>query len=401
MRQFFILLFLIMTSFRVCAQPATEVITLTGTLYETATIHTKNAEYEVASLPFILTLKQEDIPQTITIISPNYTYQPIYIRKYSKAEFREARQSGDDISRSYVVKAEKNVILQQPTVVYVQQNVVASEVKKEENKKEKPMSDVDDVGQAVPAHAANHTFAVIVANEKYQETGNVSYAMNDGEMFRTYCTNILGIPKENVKYRENATYNNMKSDLAWLKKVCDVYKGDCSIVVYYAGHGVPDEQSKEGALLPVDGNPMDMTTTIPISRLYASLAAMPSQQTVVFLDACFSGAGRDGKMLSQARGVTIKAKTNKPMGNMIVISSASGDETAYPYSEKGHGLFTYFLLKKLKQSKGDVSIQNLFDYVKEEVEKQSIVVNGKLQTPTLSASDAMKNKCGTLKIIIE
>ena len=259
-------------------------------------------------------------------------------------------------------------------------------------------SDVDDLEQVVSAHTASNTFAIIFANEKYQETGNVSYAMNDGEMFRTYCTQLLGIPKENTRYRENATYNNMKSDMTWLAKVCDTYKGDCSIIVYYAGHGVPDEQSKEGALLPSDGNPMDMTTTIPISQFYASLAAMQSHQTLVLLDACFSGTGRDGKMLSQARGVSIKAKTNKPNGNMVVISSATGDETAYPYSDKKHGLFTYFLLKKLKQTKGETTIQELYDYVSGEVGKKSIVVNGKSQTPTLSISDAMKEHWQTLRL---
>lgn len=400
MMKYLFMLFFVLVGIPISAQPATEVITLTGTLYENATIHTKGSVYKITSLPFKLTLRQEDIPQTINITSTNYTYQSIYVRKYTKAEFREARQCGDEIRRTYLVKSEKNEVAQSPKIVYVQSNAVAPApvVEENEGKRDKMTSDVDDLEQVVSAHTASNTFAIIFANEKYQETGNVSYAMNDGEMFRTYCTQLLGIPKENIRYRENATYNNMKSDMTWLAKVCDTYKGDCSIIVYYAGHGVPDEQSKEGALLPSDGNPMDMTTTIPISQFYASLAAMQSHQTLVLLDACFSGTGRDGKMLSQARGVSIKAKTNKPNGNMVVISSATGDETAYPYSDKKHGLFTYFLLKKLKQTKGETTIQELYDYVSGEVGKKSIVVNGNSQTPTLSISDAMKEHWQTLRL---
>ena len=111
----------------------------------------------------------------------------------------------------------------------------------------------------------------------------------------------------------------------------------------------------------------------------------------MLLDACFSGANRDGEMLASARGVAIKAKQNVPQGNLVVLSAAQGDETAYPYKEKGHGMFTYFLLKKLKDTKGDVAFGELADYVTSEVMKQSVVVNGKIQTPLVSPSNEVKD----------
>jgi hypothetical protein len=37
-----------------------------------------------------------------------------------------------------------------------------------------------------------------------------------------------------------------------------------------------------------------------------------------------------------------------PQGNMVVFSAAQGDETAYPNNDEKHGMFTYFLLKKLQ-----------------------------------------------------
>ena len=67
-------------------------------------------------------------------------------------------------------------------------------------------------------------------------------------------------------------------------------------------------------------------------------------------------------------------------------ANLQGDETAYPYKEKGHGMFTYFLLKKLQESNGDASLGEIADYVIENVRKQSIVTNGKMQTPTLIPS---------------
>lgn len=46
-------------------------------------------------------------------------------------------------------------------------------------------------------------------------------------------------------------------------------------------------------------------------------------------------------------------------------------------------LFTYYLLKKLQETKGDVTLGELGDYIKTKVEQQSIVVNGKLQSPSM------------------
>ena len=71
---------------------------------------------------------------------------------------------------------------------------------------------------------------------------------------------------------------------------------------------------------------------------------------------------------------------------MVVLSAAQGDETAYPYKEKGHGIFTYYLLKKLQETKGNITFGQLADYVTLQVKKQSVVINGKIQTPTVSPS---------------
>ena len=105
------------------------------------------------------------------------------------------------------------------------------------------------------------------------------------------------------------------------------------------------------------------------------------------MDACFSGAVRNGGMLASARGVAIKAKQAVPQGNMLVLSAAQGNETAYPYKEKEHGLFTYHLLKKLQETKGEITMGALADYITSAVKKRSIVSNGKLQTPTIVHSN--------------
>ena len=60
--------------------------------------------------------------------------------------------------------------------------------------------------------------------------------------------------------------------------------------------------------------------------------------------------------------------------------------------EKGHGLFTYFLLKKLQETKGQITLGELVEYVTKQVKRQSVVINNKKQTPTVIPSAAMVDK---------
>lgn len=261
-----------------------------------------------------------------------------------------------------------------------------------EKPKEKPtvkptpqISDID-VGIPVSNIKSNNTFAVIIANENYEEVADVPFAHNDGEIFKQYCAKTLGIPEKNIRLKENATLNNINSCISWLKQVIDAYNGKARVIFYYAGHGISDENGKTVYLLPTDGLGSDVSTGYKLDDLYNSLGNLPSQSVTIFLDACFSGANRNGEMLASARGVAIKAKSSAPTGNMVVFSAAQGDETAYPYNEQQHGMFTYYLLKKIKETYGDVTYKELGNYVIDNVRKQSIVVNNKSQTPAVVPS---------------
>lgn len=262
----------------------------------------------------------------------------------------------------------------------------------------KPKSDVDIEIPIVKKSLGEKTFVVIIANENYQEVAKVPYTINDGEIFAEYCKKTLGIPETNISLVKDATANNMKREVRWLTQILQQYNGEAKAIVYYAGHGIPDESTKDAYLLPVDGYGDDPSTGYSLNELYKTLNEVPSKSTLVFLDACFSGANRDGSMLASARGVAIKAKPTAPIGNMIVFSAAQGDETAYPYKDKGHGLFTYYFLKKLQETKGDVTLGELSEYITDQVGKQSIVINRKSQTPNVSVSSSMQEDWKKMKI---
>lgn len=250
-----------------------------------------------------------------------------------------------------------------------------------------------DVDRNIPLAEGDNsnTFAVIIANENYKRESKVDYALNDGETFRQYCHQALGLPKSNVHCIKDATLNDFRAEMDWLSQVAEAYDGEARLIVYYAGHGVPDEKTRTSYLLPVDGYGSNVNTGYKLSEMYSSLSAYPAKSVMIFLDACFSGTERGGGMLASARGVALKAKPEQPKGNMIVISAASGDETAYKYDEKSHGMFTYFLLKKLQQSGAATTLGELADYLTTNVGRRSIVINMKSQTPTVSVSGSLSS----------
>ncbi len=258
-------------------------------------------------------------------------------------------------------------------------------------------SEVDkNIPQADTVNAK--TFAVIIANENYYSVAHVPMALHDGEVFGDYCKKTLGLPENNVRIYKDASYGVMIRAVREIREIASAYAGDIQIIFYYAGHGVPNESTKEAYLLPVDADAQQTEGCYSLNRLYDELGQTNANSCVVFLDACFSGAGREGDMLAEARGVALRAKASAPKGNMVIFSAASDDETALPYQDKGHGLFTYFLLKKLQDSKGHATLEELGNYITTNVQQQSVVVNHKRQTPSVVSSSSFDESWRSMRL---
>lgn len=245
-----------------------------------------------------------------------------------------------------------------------------------------------DVNIPVSTKKAENTYALIIANENYEFVDNVDYALHDGEIFKEYCIKTLGIPERQVLYAKNATSGMMNGEVEKLVKLANIDEG-ANIIVYYCGHGIPDENTNEAYLIPVDGKGANIVTCYSLNKLYTTLSATKAANITYFLDACFTGANREGSMLVAARGVAREAKKEVLSGNTVVFAAASQDETAMAYKEKTHGMFTYFLLKKLQDTKGDITYGELAEYIKKNVQKESILVNDKSQSPNIATSVAV------------
>lgn len=263
----------------------------------------------------------------------------------------------------------------------------------------KTISDVDiNIPQSSIKNA--NTFVLIFGIENYIESdiSNVDFALNDGAKFREYCLRTLGIPEQNIHYRSDATRNQLRSEIKWARNISEAYGKDANLIVYYSGHGMPDERTRRAYLLPADGIANDPESGYALSSLYEELGEMNFNSSLVLLDACFSGTKRNGEMLTASKGVAIKPSNEELFGNVAVLSATQGDDTAYPDEENGHGLFTYYLLKKLQESKGNVTIAELSDFISTNVKRASVVRNAKMQTPTVNYSSESSINLGNVNL---
>ena len=245
-----------------------------------------------------------------------------------------------------------------------------------------------DVDKNIPRNKPNpNLYGLVIGNEdytSYQPTlsseADVKYAKNDARIFKEYLIKTLGASEKNVEYLTNATSSQISRYLSKLEDIAEIKKGEAELIFYYSGHGYPHENTKDAYLIPVDVSASDLKEAIKLEDIYRKLTMHPSKRVLVFLDACFSGKGRSDGLLA-LKSVAIKPKEAPLKGNLVSLSSSSGVESSGIYQQEKHGLFTYFLLKKIKETKGEITLKELSDFLSQTVALESVVVNTKKQTP--------------------
>ena len=265
-----------------------------------------------------------------------------------------------------------------------------------------------DVDKDIPVNSFKNPnrYALVIGNENYSSRNsglnserNVAFAEVDASIFAEYAVNTLGVPKENLQLLVNATGGEINSQITRFTKLLNLTNGSGEFIFFYAGHGLPEEGTNVPYIVPVDGNYGNLAESgINLYEMYNDFTSTNASKVIVFMDACFSGGARDAGLVA-ARAVKIKPKKGDLKGNIVVYTATSAEQAAMPYTEKRHGLFTYFLLKKLKESNGKLTLGELGDYISNNVAKQSLLVNQKEQAPEIIISEELIDTWRTQKII--
>ncbi|MBI5204121.1 MAG: caspase family protein [Nitrospirae bacterium] len=188
---------------------------------------------------------------------------------------------------------------------------------------------------------------------------------------------------------ERATKSSIEKSLeAWRP---NKVKKDSRVIVYYSGHGAPEPKTGDAYIVPFDGDPNYLEDTgYPLKRLYDKLGKLQAAEVIVLLDSCFSGAGGRSVLAKGARPLVIMTEGIVLSQNMAVLSATQGTQISTSSPEKGHGVFTYYFLKALKDGKKDIA--EIYEYIKPLVEDEAKQINVQ-QSPSISPdSEKLKGR---------
>ena len=197
-------------------------------------------------------------------------------------------------------------------------------------------------------------------------------ATQEGVLFRKVFTRIL--------VNETATREE-------ILKAMDEFLGQAApedvVVVFLAGHGVSNPQTGTYFFLPHDAGMKTLTYHgIPLYALQEMCEQLSSHtnKLVLLLDTCHAGAmriGRRGLMWERDLGQLLAESLDKASGQYVLSASKPGEDSfedaswKLEDSDKGHGAFTYSLLRGLKGAAADsnkvVWLSDLFGHVSKEV----------------------------------
>lgn len=370
-------------------------IKLTGSIYENIVVSVgQTGRNEViSSLPYILEVSKNDLPMKLKFQSPSFIYYDIDV----------PQKPFDTTGHVYLVKMNETAMNlmnrnnRDGNVSNVQNlNPIQAEIIVPDNG-----IDINYGVNAAPVTGRKNdkTFALIISNEDYEMVSKVDNALSDGIAFKEYCLKTFGLPNENIRFCPNLTYGKMKKAISDMVDFAGIFDGEADLIIYYAGHGIPDNKTKDAFLMPVDADGRDADICFPLSGLYESLDNSNLNRCILFLDACFSGAQRGGDMIVAARGIKLKPKEVIPAGKTIVFSATSGDEAAYSHMEEKHGLFTYYLLSKFQETKGNCTLGELAEFLNKKVAVESRRINNVAQTPKVTVSPGLENNWKSIKMI--
>ncbi len=252
------------------------------------------------------------------------------------------------------------------------------------------VSDVDEP-PVVKSKPNKNAYAIIIGIERYrQKLPSADFATHDAEIVAEYLFNVMGYTKENVVILLNDKASKSDFDKYLGRWLSNNVEKDSSVFIYYSGHGAPNPNTGDAYLVPYDGDPSFIDDTgYSLQKLYGQLGRLPARDIIVVLDSCFSGAGGRSVLAKGARPLVMTLQNVLAIPeNVTVMAAASNKQISSTYEEKSHGLFTYFMLKGIKEANivkqnGSLAVSDLFTYVKPQVERIARKQYNNTQTPQL------------------
>ncbi len=204
--------------------------------------------------------------------------------------------------------------------------------------------------------------ALVIGNNDYKNLPKLATAVGDAEAVAMLLEDKYGFrvtKLTNATRREiTGTFNRLRQTLT---------KKD-NLLVYYAGHGILDEEADRGYWLPVDARRDDDSEWFSNTRLTGYLKAMSAQHVMVVADSCYSGNLTRVATASVRSGAERDAWMQRMNAKRSRTALTSGGlEPVLDQGGGGHSVFARAFLTALEENPEVLFGEELFDRLKGQV----------------------------------
>ncbi len=207
-----------------------------------------------------------------------------------------------------------------------------------------------DLSAPAPAEGGGENdAAIIIGIENYTYVDDIPGAIQNANDWYSWLTRTRKVPLGRVALlRDNdGTREGILSTI--LTTASKVGPGS-TLWLVFIGHGAPSKDGNDGLLLGVD----TMQTAdsvyargLPQSELFEALGQGTQEQTIVVLDACFSGKSGLGDALVDGLMPLVPSYAVQA-SEVTVLSAGQGDQFAGPLPGIARPAFSYLLLGGLR-----------------------------------------------------
>jgi hypothetical protein len=221
----------------------------------------------------------------------------------------------------------------------------------------------------IPEIAFGAYHAVVIGINDYTSLPKLKTAIADARA-------VAKTLKEKYNFTVRLLENPSRADIMDVfDEVREVLEESDNLLIYYAGHGWLDQQSRRGYWLPVDAKVDRRSRWLSNSDLTDALQAILAKHVLVVADSCFSGTLTRSIKVPDRNPNFIKRMAEK---RARVVLSSGGLE---PVSDSGggdHSVFAAQFLNALNENGAIMDGTQLFETV-----RHKVVLNAE-QTPEYS-----------------
>ena len=202
-------------------------------------------------------------------------------------------------------------------------------------------------------------FALIIGVDDYvdESINDLNYPTSDAQKLARVLTSMYNFDRNNVTVLENPTYSDVILGFDGLTNT--VTERD-NLLIFYAGHGIWDEQLQQGYWLPKNARSDTKAQWVSNSTIRDYIRGVESRHTLLIADACFSGGIFKTREVFNLKTQAYQELYKLPSRKAIT----SGTLRTVP----DNSVFMKYLIKRLEENDQEIlSSSELFSSFREAV----------------------------------